>query len=139
MKPARHNSTLVHNNMYGYRGVEFSKLRGRFRARIEPANGKRGRWLGYHDTAEDAGLAYDAAARKVYGKTAFLNFPERGERGVIPSRIQDGLCPQGHDLKQHGYVRLDGRGVTCRKCNSEANKRCYRKRRSALSLHERDR
>src|SRR5688572_26880726 len=116
----RHESTAVHNNKFGFRGVEWERARQMFRARIEPANGKRGRWLGRYKTAEEAALAYDAAAREVYGDKAYLNFPGAGELQAAASRKVDGLCPKGHDLRLYGHV--SPRGTTlCRKCNSEAH------------------
>jgi hypothetical protein len=131
----RAESTAVHNNMFGYRGVEWNQARGQFRARIEPANGRRGRWLGRFDTAEEAARAYDAAAREVYGDEAYLNFPNAGEKQAIPSRLREGFCPKGHDLSVHGYKHA--RGINCRICNSEANKRSHRKRKMALNIHQR--
>jgi len=114
--------------MHGYRGVEWEQSRGKFKARIEPANGTRGRWLGRYDTAEEAALAYDTAAREVYGEEAYLNFPKAGERKVEASRLVDGICPMGHSLSEHGYNRPDGRGINCRRCNAEARKRSNRKK-----------
>ena len=127
-EPARHESTRVHNNRFGFRGVEWDNERKKFRARIEPANGQRGRWLGRFDTAEAAARAYDNAAREVYDDEAFLNFPGPGEKQAIASQRRRSLCPNGHDLDEHGYVRPDGRGINCRACNSEASKRSYRRR-----------
>lgn len=120
---ARHESTRVHNNMHGFRGVEWRRDRAKYRARIEPANGQRGRWLGSFDTAEEAAFAYDDAAREVYGANAFLNFPGDGERGVVASPRVLGFCANGHDLSLHNYERPDGRGANCRKCNSAARRR----------------
>lgn len=129
-EPKRNESTAVHNNMFGYRGVEWEAARQMYRARIEPANGARGRWLGRYKTAEEAARAYDAAAREVYGEHAYLNFPAAGELQAVASRIREGFCPKGHDLSEHGYKRPDGRGINCRKCNSDANKRAYQKRKA---------
>lgn len=128
MSQRRLDSTKIHNNKYGFRGVEWDGQRGKFRARIEPAEiGRRGIWLGRYDTAEEAAIAYDAAARKMYGEEAFLNFPRDGEKHVEATRRPDGVCPKGHDLDTYGYVRTDGRGVNCRKCNNDSAKRRYRR------------
>lgn len=129
--PKRHESTLVHGNMFGFRGVEWRQDRGKYRARIEPANGRRGRWLGTFDTAEEAARAYDAAARETYGVHAYLNFPDEGERATIPSLRALGVCAKGHLLSEHGYVRPDGDGMNCRACNRAAARRSYAKRRLA--------
>ncbi len=122
---------LVHHNPLGFRGVEWIKLTGKFRARIWPHEKNIGICLGYYDTAAEAGKAYDEGAREFYGVEARLNFPFVGERGVIASRLNEGLCPRGHDLSKHGYVHRGNGGNNCRKCNSAAQKRC-RKRRHAL-------
>lgn len=129
MEGRRHETTLVHNNKHGYRGVEWDRARQMYRARIEPTPGVRGRWLGRFPTAELAAQAYDEAAREVYGDAARLNFPLAGERPTVSSRRDEGKCPKGHDLAEHGYKRPDGRGLNCRKCNAEAASRAYRRRR----------
>lgn len=124
----RHESTAVHNNMFGYRGVEWEQASRKYRARIEPGNDRRGRWLGRFGTPEEAARAYDEAAREVYGDEAYLNFPMAGEKQTIRSAKERGMCPKGHDYSVHGYKTT--RGVNCRICNSEARKRSYRKRKS---------
>ena len=128
----RHESTKVHNNKHGFRGVEWRSDRQKYRARINPEPGRRGKYLGTFETAEEAAQAYDDAARTFYGADAHLNFPSEVENPTIASRKSEGLCPSGHDLSTHGYERPDGRGINCRMCNRDAANRSYR-RRAALA------
>lgn len=58
----------------GYKGVRFHKQSGLWRARITVAGVVIS--LGYHNTAEDAARAYDAAARREHGAFARVNFPD---------------------------------------------------------------
>jgi hypothetical protein len=55
-----------------FKGVSFNH--GRYRARIQVA--RIVYKLGWFDTAVEAALAYDAAARQHFGPFARLNFPE---------------------------------------------------------------
>lgn len=104
----------------GYRGVWYDESRKKFAAAL--GHGSTRRRLGRFDTAEAAARAYDAAARKIYGPLAALNFPREGENSVIPSMFNDGFCPEGHSYGDYG--RPDRHGVlTCRICNAAATHR----------------
>lgn len=63
------------NSNYKYRGVR-QRTWGKWVAEIrEPKHGCR-LWLGTYDTALDAAVAYDEAARAMYGSYARVNLPE---------------------------------------------------------------
>ena len=74
-RPMRARKGGPDNATCEYRGVR-QRTWGRWVAEIrEPT--KRGRiWLGSFATAIEAALAYDNAARELYGPTAFINLPD---------------------------------------------------------------
>lgn len=72
------NRPVQANNTSGFKGVGLH--RGKWRAQIK-LDGKR-RHLGYFATPDEAGRAYDDAARELHGEFARLNFPGPSERGV---------------------------------------------------------
>lgn len=55
-----------------YKGVSWCKREGRWFAQIQ--HQRKHRHLGYHSTEIEAALAYDAAARELFGEFAHLNF-----------------------------------------------------------------
>lgn len=55
-----------------FKGVHFHKRRGRWCAMI------RHKHIGLYDTEEDAAVAYDKEAAKVFGEFARMNFPKEG-------------------------------------------------------------
>lgn len=71
------NRGLPKNNTSGFKGVSWIGREGRWRASIRHSVLTV---LGSFRTAREAGLAYDAAARKYFGRFARFNFPRRGER-----------------------------------------------------------
>lgn len=77
----------------GLKGVGWHKARGKFHARIQ-LQGMRYH-LGYFASAEQAALAYDAAARLLFGEFARCNYPDRKTLQAIATAVIRRLRKRG--------------------------------------------
>jgi len=68
------NQKLSHVNTSGFKGVCWHKASNKWMACI--GINKKQKHLGLYYTAEDAAIAYDTAAREMYGEFAKTNFPK---------------------------------------------------------------
>lgn len=68
------NVKLKSHNTTGVKGVSFCKATGRYYTYINAE--KKRHFLGYYDSADEAGRVYDEAAKRLHGEFARLNFPE---------------------------------------------------------------
>lgn len=75
------------------KGVGWHKRRQKYHARIQ-LQGMRYH-LGYFDDAESAALAYDAAARLLFGEFALCNYPDREVPSETRQRVIGRLAKRG--------------------------------------------
>lgn len=76
------------NALCTYRGVR-QQTWGMWVAEIRKPNRGLRLWLGTYSTAEIAALAYNSAARILYGPNALLNHPNRTPNGSNPDEHMD--------------------------------------------------
>lgn len=62
------NSRISRDNTSGFKGVVWSRQRGKWQAKINP--NRRQVHLGFYDRIEDAAAAYEAGAKKYFGEFA---------------------------------------------------------------------
>jgi hypothetical protein len=82
-------------NTSGYKGVSWNNRRGKWVASI--VVDAKSKYLGSFDDPIDAALAYDEAARALFGEFARPNFPRPGERSALydlPDRNSHPLTPK---------------------------------------------
>jgi hypothetical protein len=96
----------VEDGVKNYRGVH--KTGNRYKARVT-VEGK-GKHIGVYPTEEEAGRAYDEAAKEIYGDFALLNFPENdGPYGMLDHKnLKES---QGWAEKRFRAIRDNGDGT----------------------------
>lgn len=88
----------------------------------EPNRGAR-LWLGTFNTSTEAAVAYDDAARKLYGSRAKLNLPDHHHDHHRPASAQEGgaslqpLIGHGHDM----IMQDDFKRMSCSTTNYSNN------------------
>lgn len=85
-----------------FRGVR-QRTWGKWVAEIREPKKRARLWLGSFSTAQEAALAYDIAARKLYGASAELNLPPQESLGIDAIPTSAPSNPQMHDveIKEH--------------------------------------
>lgn len=78
------------NSQCNYRGVR-QRTWGKWVGEIREPNRGRRLWLGTFSTGQEAALAYDEAARAMYGPSARLNFPHISDYASVKESLKESL------------------------------------------------
>ncbi|EEF50672.1 ethylene-responsive transcription factor ERN1 [Ricinus communis] len=117
MKQAK-RGIIVNNKGRKYLGVR-QRPSGRWVAEIKDASQKLRLWLGTFDTAEEAALSYDSAARLLRGRNAKTNFPNDHHGNMVNTHQEIcrllGKNPRLHQLLQHAVLKNHGKSLLSRR------------------------
>lgn len=130
----RRNEVALRLHTSPYRGASWSTRSKGWTARIGLGSGRHFH-LGVYDTAIEAALAYDAAARKHFGQFASTNFTEdEASRLPAPKRRRK----RKRDDLPHGRGRYTNYGCRCDVCRAAEStyQRARRDRDKAACAHE---
>ncbi|CAL1353324.1 unnamed protein product [Linum trigynum] len=91
------------NAMCEYRGVR-QRTWGKWVAEIREPKKRTRIWLGSFTTAEEAAMAYDEAARRLYGPEAYLNLPHLQPPYINPAAAAAFSSPFGGRLNRFKWL-----------------------------------
>ncbi|CAI9763755.1 unnamed protein product [Fraxinus pennsylvanica] len=98
------------NALCTFKGVR-QRTWGKWVAEIREPNGGMRVWLGTFDNSYEAALAYDAAARKLFGPDAKVNLPHLYEENPIPQ------FPVSSNLGSHVQIQENNPVFAFSKCS----------------------
>ena len=103
---------LRNKNMKGnLKGVFYVDRLGKYKALI--TENKKSKHLGCFKTEEEAGKAYDNAARKNFGEYARLNFPRKGEQSALHSEVKERQIRTPKEKRERRVKRTSSSRYKC--------------------------